>query len=95
MSTEITPVQQKFRKRVPEEFQQSMDTRLYWLWNQKFGTIQTIYQHSPDLLDRTACTIILQSILGGDLDSISLLFQRIEGGPVGDEAILEQTSMQV
>jgi hypothetical protein len=30
-----------------------------------------------------------------DLDSISLLFQRLEGGPQVDEEVLEQASMRV
>ena len=80
----------KFRTRVPAAHRQSLDTRLLWLWNQRFGTVQTIWQRSPDLLDHTAATIILQAILAKDLNSIQLLFQRIEGGALEDTKVAER-----
>ena len=53
MSQEIV---RKFRKQIPEAHRASLDTRLRWLWVQRFGTVQTVWKESPDLLDRTACT---------------------------------------
>lgn len=84
-----------FRKEVPKEHRSSLDTRIRWLWNQRFGTVQTVWKDSSDVLDKTAATLILQAIMAKDLDSISLLFQRLEGGPQVDEEVLEQASMRV
>ena len=88
MSTEIV---RKFRKQIPEAHRSSLDTRLMWLWHQKFGTVQTIWNESRDVLDHTACTLILQAIMSRDLNSIELLFQRLEGGAVGDERLASDT----
>ena len=86
----ITPVEQrKYRKQVPEAHRRSVDTRLLWLWRQRFGTVQTIWKDSPDILDRTACTVFLQAVLGKDLDSIELLFKRLEGGAVDDQTLAQ------
>ena len=93
MSTELTT--RKFRTRVPDAHRASLDTRLLWLWNQRFGTVQTIWQQSDDVLDHTACTLILQAIMAKDLNSIQLLFQRIEGGAQSDETVLETSSIRV
>lgn len=86
MSTEIV---RKFRKEIPAAHRQSIDTRLRWLWNQRFGTVQTIWKDSPDILDRTACTLILQAIMAKDLNSIELLFLRLEGGAQDDQTVLD------
>lgn len=88
MDSEIV---RRFRKQVPEAHRGSLDTRLLWLWHQKFGTIQTIWKESPDVLDHTACTLILQAIMSKDLPSIELLFRRLEGGAVYDEDLMERT----
>jgi hypothetical protein len=73
-----------------------MDTRIQWLWNQRFGTVQTVWQVSQDtdLLDHTACTLVLQAIMGRDLDSITQLFQRLEGGALIDEEVLDREGQQ-
>jgi hypothetical protein len=93
--TELVFERRHFRKEVPKEHRASLDTRLRWLWNQRFGTVQTVWKDSSDMLDKTAATLILQAIMAKDLDSISLLFQRLEGGPQVDEEVLEQASMRV
>ena len=49
-----------------------------------------IWKESSDVLDHTACTLILQAIMSKDLPSIELLFRRLEGGAVYDEELLEQ-----
>jgi len=90
MSQEIV---RKFRKQIPEVHRKSLDTRLRWLWHQRFGTVQTVWQESRDILDKTAATLILQCILAKDLNSIELLFQRIEGGAEVDEAVLTKIRM--
>ncbi len=84
-----------FRGAIPDRHRGSLDTRLAWLWNQRFGTVQTIYRDSKDVLDHTAATMILQAIMGKDLDAIDMLLHRIEGGAVMDEIILEEGAMRV
>ena len=99
MTTEIVATgvvgRRHYRKEIPKEYQQSLDTRLYWLWNQRFGTVQTISVTSTDTLDVTACTLILQAVMAGDLESIMLLFRRLEGGPMQDEEVLERQTLRV
>ena len=87
MSTELV---RKFRKQIPRDHKHSLDTRVQWLWHQRFGTVQTIWKESNDPLDHMACTIYLQAILARDLNSIMLLFQRLEGGSQPDSVVLEQ-----
>ena len=84
MSQELV---RKFRREVPEMHKGSLDSRLQWLWMQRFGTVQMVWKESQDLLDHTAATIILQAIMAKDLNSIELIFQRLEGGAQGDEAV--------
>ena len=80
----------KFRRAIPKEHQKSLDTRLQWLFNQRFGTVQNIYKESSDVLDHTAATMILQCILAEDLLSIKLLYQRLEGGAMIDQEKLDR-----
>lgn len=80
-------VVRKYRKQIPEIHRGSLDTRVQWLWHQRFGTVQTIYQQSPDPQDVTAASLIIQAIIDQDLNSIELIFQRLEGGAQTDEAI--------
>ena len=83
MSQELV---RKFRREVPEMHKGSLDSRLQWLWMQRFGTVQMVWTESQDLLDHTAATIILQAIMAKDLNSIELIFQRLEGGAVADDS---------
>lgn len=89
MSQEL--IERKFRKCVPDSHRQNLDTRIVWLWNQRFGTVQTVWLHSEDVLDKTAATLILQAVMERNLESIRLLFQRVEGGAQADEDVLERT----
>lgn len=96
MSTELVLVKQtRYRHTIPSKHQQSLDTRLHWLWNQRFGTVQTIWQNTDDVLDKTACTLILQAIMAQDLQSIALLFHRIEGGALNDEDLVGPETMRL
>lgn len=90
MSSEVVPIR-RFRQQVPEDHRTSLDTRLLWLWHQRFGTVQTVYNNSPDILDVTAATLILQAIMARDLKSIQQLFQRLEGNAVYDQEVVGQT----
>ena len=92
--TEVMIVR-KFRNQVPEDHRESLDTRLLWLWHQRFGTVQTVYSNSPDILDVTAATLILQAIMGRDLKSIQQLFTRLEGGALADVEVLDQAPMRL
>lgn len=78
----------KYRSQVPKEHRSSMDTRLQWLWMQRFGTVQRVWQESPDVQDKTAATLILQAVMIPDLNSITLLFDRLEGGASMDTTVL-------
>ena len=82
---------QKFRGSIPESHRKSLDTRLQWLWHQRFGTVQTVWRDSKDVLDHTACTLVLQAIMAKDLNSIELLFQRLEGGSRVDDQLAAET----
>jgi hypothetical protein len=92
-STEL--VARKYRKTIPEAHRGSLDTRLLWLWHQRFGSVQMIWKESPDALDHTAATLILQAIMGTDLNSIELLLQRIEGGSISDERAADGETIRV
>lgn len=94
MASELVPTR-KFRKQIPDSHRGSLDTRILWLWNQRFGTVQMVWKDSPDVLDHTAATLILQAIMGKDLESISQIFQRLEGGALMDEEVLEQATIRV
>ena len=87
MSQEVV---RKFRREIPERHRQSLDTRIQWLWHQRFGTVQMIWKESTDTLDKTACTIFLQAVMGKSLDNIQLLIQRLEGGAREDVVLLEE-----
>lgn len=82
--SEVVPVR-SYRTRVPKEHCTSLDTRLRWLWHQRFGSVQNVYTNSPDVLDVTAATLILQAIIARDLRSIDQLFNRLEGAPIRDD----------
>ena len=56
--------------------------------------MQTIWKESRDVLDHTACTIFLQAIMARDLNSIELLFQRLEGGAVNDVEIPDEAEFR-
>jgi hypothetical protein len=88
--TELVPVR-TYRTRIPDEHRASLDTRLHWLWHQRFGTVQTVYSRSDDILDVTAATLILLCIMAKDLRSIQQLFQRIEGGAVDDQLMADDS----
>ena len=89
MSTELV-LTRKFRGRIPEEHRTSLDTRIQWLWNQRFGTVQKVWKDSPDILDQTAATLFLQAIMGQDLTSIEQIFQRLEGGALPDDQVRDR-----
>lgn len=95
MSELVLVTQRKFRSAIPDAHRGSLDTRLVWLWHQRFGTVQMIWNNTDDLLDKTAATLILQAIMARDLDSISQLLQRIEGGALGDKQLLEQVEQTI
>ena len=81
MSSEVVPItkalQHRWRNKVPNEYKGNLDERLRWMWNQKFGTIQTIFNEGTDEEDRMAATMFLQAILETDLDTIETIFRRI------------------
>lgn len=92
MTSEVVHIR-KFRGAIPEAHQVSLDTRLHWLWHQRFGTVQMVWkvsQQTGAVLDHTAATLVLQAIIGKDLESIAQLFQRIEGGARIDEDLLDE-----
>ena len=92
--TEVVPVR-KYRNQVPADHRTSLDTRLLWLWHQRFGTVQTVYSSSPDILDVTAATLILQAIMAKDLKSIQQLFTRLEGNAVYDYEARDKKAVRI
>ena len=86
----MADVIQKFRRSIPESHRKSLDTRIQWLWGQRLGSVQSIWRDSKDVLDHTAATLVLQAVMAQDLNSIELLFQRLEGGAVVDDKLAEQ-----
>jgi hypothetical protein len=94
--TDILPVGgRKYRREVPADHRASLDTRLQWLWHQRFGTVQTVYTFSTDILDVTAATLILQAVMARDLKSIQQLFTRLEGGAQFDRTLLDQEAVRI
>lgn len=92
MSTDLVPVVTfKFRSNVPEDWRKSIDTRLYWMWHQRLGTVQMIREKTTDVLDRTAAELVMQAVYGDDLSSLLLLLRRLEGGPMGDREHQDDT----
>jgi hypothetical protein len=93
VSTDVTVTgevgQRKYRHSIPREHRVTLDTRLAWLWNQRFGTVQTIWLESDDLHDKLAATIMLQAVVASDLNNIALVFRRLEGGALPDEVTLD------
>jgi len=86
MGSEVSPAL-RFRNEVPAAHRKSIDTRIAWLWNQRFGTVQQVWQNSKDMLDHTAATLILQAVFAKDLESIAQILQRLEGGAQFDSEI--------
>ena len=96
MSAELVLVtQRKFRRQIPDAHRASLDTRIQWLWNQRFGTVQMVWKESKDVLDHTAATLFLQAIMGKDIESISQVFQRLEGGAVDDAVLADAESQTI
>lgn len=89
MSAEVVPIRH-WRREIPADHRESLDTRLLWLWHQRFGTVQMIYSQSSDILDVTAATLILQAIMARDLKSIQQLFTRLEGNSIYDREVLDK-----
>lgn len=90
MSSELVPAELRFRNQIPDAHRKSIDTRIAWLWNQRFGTVQQVWQTSRDMLDHTAATLILQAVFAKDLESINQVFQRLEGGALIDTELAER-----
>ena len=88
--TELETTNHKFRKSIPESHRGSLDTRVAWLWNQRFGVVQRVYLESPDEFDRLAATLFLQAIVESDLKSVELIFQRVEGALMTDTETAER-----
>jgi len=84
MGSEVEGPTLRFRNEVPAAHRKSIDTRIQWLWNQRFGTVQQVWQNSKDMLDHTAATLILQAVFAKDLEAIQQVLQRLEGGAVAD-----------
>ena len=87
MTELVSAPDRRFRKEIPEKHRTNLDTRIQWLWNQRSGTVQAVWEGTPDVLDRTAATMILQALFGKDLNTIALIFRRLEGGAVEDTVI--------
>jgi hypothetical protein len=90
MAAEVELADLRFRGSIPDAHRKSIDTRIAWLWNQRFGTVQQVWKDSRDMLDHTAATLILQAVFAKDLESITQIFQRLEGGALVDTELSER-----
>lgn len=79
----------KYRSSIPEEHLTSIDTKLRWLWNQRFGTVQKIWQETEDADTKAAATLCLNAAYLGDLAAINIILNRLEGGVLTDEDLLD------
>lgn len=95
MGRDIELSERRFRTTIPDAHRKSLDTRIAWLWNQRFGTVQQVWQSSKDMLDHTAATLILQAVFAKDLDSIAQVLQRIEGGALVDSDLADRQVIRV
>lgn len=89
MGAELTTTL-RFRNEIPDAHRKSIDTRIAWLWNQRFGTVQQVWQSSKDMLDHTAATLILQAVFAKDLEAIQQVLQRLEGGALVDTELADR-----
>jgi hypothetical protein len=90
VASDLAPSELRFRNTIPDAHRKSIDTRIVWLWNQRFGTVQQVWQNSKDMLDHTAATLILQAVFAKDIESIAQILQRMEGGALVDSELSEQ-----
>lgn len=79
----------KYRSSIPPEHCTSIDTKLRWLWNQRFGTVQKIWQETEDADTKAAATLCLNAAYVGDLSAINIVLNRLEGGALTDEDMLD------
>jgi len=79
----------KYRGTIPEEHCTSIDTKVRWLWNQRFGTVQRVWQLAEDAETKAAATLILNAAYVGDLSAIQVVLNRLEGGVLTDEDLLD------
>ena len=90
-----TEVVRKLRNSIPDAHKLNSDSRLVWLWSQRLAVVQSIRANSPDVQDVMAATLVLSAAWTSYLPSIELLLQRLEGGSVDDQTVVEQGSMPV
>jgi len=97
VSTELEPYdktpKRRYRNEVPAAYKQSPDSRLAWLWNQKFGTVKAVWENSNDLQDRMAADLLLHAIIDSDITAIKLIFERLEGGAIYDTEMVSEDSV--
>lgn len=79
----------KYRSSIPEAHLTSIDTKLRWLWNQRFGTVQKIWQETEDAETKAAATLLLNAAYIGDLQAINIVLNRLEGGALTDQELLD------
>lgn len=79
----------KYRGSIPAEHTTSIDTKVRWLWNQRFGTVQKVWQETDDAETRAAATLLLNAAYVGDLSAINVVLNRLEGGALTDEDLLD------
>lgn len=79
----------KYRSTVPEEHTGSIDMKLRWLWNQRFGTVQKIWQETEDADTKAAATLCLNAAYIGDMSAINIVLNRLEGGVLTDADLLD------
>lgn len=79
----------KYRSTIPVEHLTTIDTKLRWLWNQRFGTVQKIWQETDDAETKAAATLCINAAFLGDLAAINQILNRLEGGALTDQELLD------
>ena len=89
----MSEIQRRLRSEIPKEHCTSNDSRLAWLWNQRMAVAQAIFSRTTDVQSRMAASLVLSAGFTHDLGAITLLLQRLEGGAITDQEVLERDSM--
>lgn len=91
---EIVSTKRVYRN-IPEKHRVSDDSRIQWLWNQRFEVVQTIFSFTDNVRDRMAATLVLSATLSAHLPAIELVLRRLEGGAVPDQVVQEEEALPI
>ena len=79
--------------RIPQEHRLTDDSRIEWLWMQSAAQVMGIREHTDDIQDRMAATLVLTAAVMGEMQAIELLLLRLEGAAKSDQTIQEEETL--